>query len=184
MPDDKQEVLNQGQPEAEEQAGIVAGTERGNSGEAKKEEQERVVQLTEKKLQSLIDKEVTKALKTRTQNLQRELEEARAQAEEYRRKLEEEDLSTVAKLELREREAKELQAQLKVTKKQREALEAEITALVEAELESLSEEDRKVAEAAFPGDAPPLLKLRGFNPHRARRPGATRSSPPSTEDRP
>lgn len=146
----------------QDQETVEPGTEERNS-EAQETGQvqgEEVLTLTAKDLQKRIDRAVTKALKTRTANLQRELEEARAQLEEYRRKAEEEDLSVIAKLEVRERELNAAKEQVKKAQKSYEGLVAEIGALVDAELEVLSEEDRKVVEQAFPEDAPPLLKLK------------------------
>ncbi len=73
----------QGQAEAVEAAKAV-GTDSENQSTQERGADE-VLTLTVKELQSRIDKEVAKALKTRTANLQKELEEARAELERLKK---------------------------------------------------------------------------------------------------
>ena len=91
--------FSEDQPQASEEP-KTAG-ENSTEGQAASEAEDQKIVLTEKELRSRIDREVTKALKTRTANLQAELRRKQEELEELQRKLEESDLTTQAKLELR-----------------------------------------------------------------------------------
>lgn len=142
-------------------SGATSGTEKWTEGgDSQAAPEPKTITLTEDELRSRIDQAVTRALKTRTANLEKALREKEAQLAEALKKLEEVDPTASSKLGARELELAETQASLRAVREQLEAVLGEIDGLVAAEMEALGEADRKLVETMFPADTPALLKLK------------------------
>lgn len=124
------------------------------------QEQAGKVSLTPTELQSRIDREVTKALKTRTENLQREIAELKEALEKANREKAEVGLTEQEKLQALQKESEAARNTMKDVLREMKRLNEEIEALVTAEIESLCAEDRKIVEGIFPEDASPLVRLK------------------------
>ena len=133
----------------------------GKEAESEKGEAEEI-KLSKKELQAVIDREVTKALRTRTSKLEKTIQELSAELEDSKKKVEEADLTLTGKLEVRERELKQLKERVTAVMSDYESLAKQLEELVKEEIDSLSEEDREVALRAFPDGTPVLARLRGI----------------------
>lgn len=147
---------------AEAAGGLPKTQETGAQTQAEVAEkpEERVITLTERELRSRLDREVQKALQTRTANLEKEKQELLAEIERLRKQLEETGLSVEEKVKLREKEVSELRSQAKSLRAAYESVMRELESLVEARVGALSEDDRMLVDAMFTEDMGPLAKLR------------------------
>ncbi len=150
------------QEKGQGQAGVEGvGTQpRTGTEDQGTQEQADKVTLTTAELQSRIDREVTKALKTRTANLQNELAETKEALAKIQREMSEGKTGGDEKTETREREIDQAKVMVREAQKEVRRLMDEIEALVVDEVDALSAEDKKVVEAAFPEDASPLVRLK------------------------
>lgn len=150
------------QEKGQGQAGVEgASTHPGTAAEDQgTQAQGEKLTLTVAELQSRIDREVTKALKTRTGNLQTELAETKEALAKLQREKTEGSLSDKDKVEAREREIEQAKVSVKEAQKEIKRLHDEIEALVADEVNALSADDKKLVEAAFPEDASPLVRLK------------------------
>lgn len=136
------------------------GTENGTQGADGATEDQESITLTARELQAKLDREVTKAIQTRTANLTRELEATKEKLAEMERQKQDSGLDAAGKLESRERELKGMKDQVKQLTEVVKRYEQELSDMVQLELDSLSEEDREVAQQALPEDITPAAKLR------------------------
>lgn len=146
---------------------IRAGAEPGEAGAVEatdertaQETADEVVTLTKKELQSRIDREVQKALRTRTANLEKEKTALLEQLESLKRQLEEAGMTVEEKVKTREKELEQARNAVKAAEKQMQAMHKELEELVQAEIAVLSEEDKMLVDSILTDEMSPLMKLR------------------------
>ena len=147
--------------------GAEAGAEQQQNATAEQPEAgggsggDEVLQLTRTELRSMLDREISKALRTRTTNLEREKAQLLEEIEQLRARTNEAGLDVEGKLRAREKELQQITGELKNLRRAQDDLMREIADLVEAELESLTPEDRMLVDGMFSDDTmSPVVRLR------------------------